>query len=62
LDRRGRQYPADRTIFATIQHPAEEDGSTYETPSTRWPDFRSDVPVRPSVLVVTKRDGAVIGS
>lgn len=49
-------------MFVTIQHPAEEDGSTYENPSTRWPDFRGDVPVRPSVLVITKRDGGVIGS
>ncbi len=54
--------PDDRTMFVTIQHPAEEDGSTYESPSTRWPDFRSDLPVRPSVVVVTRKDGGVIGS
>ena len=47
--------------FAAVQHPGEDKGSTYDTPSTRWPDFRDDTPPRPSVIFVTKRDGGVIG-
>jgi hypothetical protein len=27
-------------MFLAIQHPGEDTGSTFENPSTRWPDFR----------------------
>ena len=50
-----------RTLFLSIQHPAEEDGSSYDQPSTRWPDFRPDMPPRPSVIAITKRDGGPVG-
>ena len=54
--------PDDRTFFGAVQHPADEKNSTFSTPSTRWPDFKEDMPTRPSVVVVTKSDGGVIGS
>ena len=54
--------PDDRTFFAAVQHPADEKDSTFANPSTRWPDFRDDMPTRPSVVVITRADGGVIGS
>jgi secreted PhoX family phosphatase len=54
--------PDDRTFFGAVQHPADEKNSTFSNPSTRWPDFKEDMPTRPSVVVVTKSDGGVIGS
>ncbi|MBX9596641.1 MAG: PhoX family phosphatase, partial [Roseomonas sp.] len=54
--------PDDRTLFLAIQHPGEDTGSTYENPSTRWPDFVAGRPPRPSVIAIVKRDGGEIGS
>ncbi|SFK41386.1 PhoX family protein [Falsiroseomonas stagni] len=54
--------PDDRTLFLAIQHPGEDTGSTYENPSTRWPDFEAGRPPRPSVIAIVKRDGGEIGS
>jgi secreted PhoX family phosphatase len=54
--------PDDRTFFVAVQHPAEEAGSSFDTPSTRWPDFKPNMPPRPSVVAVTKRGGGVVGS
>ncbi len=54
--------PDAKTLFLAVQHPAEERGSTYETPSTRWPDFKPNIPPRPAVMVITKDDGGEIGS
>ncbi|MFQ5776146.1 MAG: PhoX family phosphatase [Kiloniellaceae bacterium] len=54
--------PDDATLFVAVQHPADEKGSSFETPSTRWPDFRADMPTRPSVIAVTKKGGGPIGA
>jgi secreted PhoX family phosphatase len=63
--------PDYRTFFCAMQHPAI-DGveqyakfgrrSTFDDPATRWPDFKPDMPPRPSVVVITKKDGGIIGS
>ncbi|MEF2551738.1 PhoX family phosphatase [Aurantimonas sp. A2-1-M11] len=61
--------PDMQTAFLAVQHPGDggEDWegfgrpSYYEDPSTRWPDFQDDMPVRPSVLAITKQGGGRIG-
>ena len=56
----GPQFTPDNTTFLTsIQHPGED--STYEEPSTRWPDGDEAMPPRPSVVVIQAEDGGPIG-
>jgi secreted PhoX family phosphatase len=56
--------PDDRTLFVAVQHPATDGvkDSNFDTPATRWPDFKDDMPPRPSLVAITRRDGGVIGS
>jgi secreted PhoX family phosphatase len=61
--------PDDETAFVAVQHPADggEDWegfgrpSYYEDLSTRWPDFKDDMPVRPAIVAITKQGGGKIG-
>jgi len=56
------------TLFLAVQHPGDGGDdwegfgrpSYYEDLSTRWPDFDDNLPVRPSVVVVTKQGGGKI--
>ena len=53
--------PTNGTLFVSIQHPGRTDDSDLATAISHWPDGDPHPP-RPSVVVVTKKDGGIIGS
>ncbi|RPF27326.1 PhoX family protein [Georgenia muralis] len=50
----------DDRVLVCVQHPGETDGSTFESPSSHWPDGGGSIP-RPSVAVAWRADGKKIG-
>ena len=62
--------PDLKTLFVAVQHPGTDGtkdyapfgrASTFDDPATRWPDFDPNMPPRPSVLAIRRKDGGKIG-
>jgi uncharacterized protein len=62
--------PDYRTFFVSIQHPGQMPRperrkgreSTFAHPISRWPDYKPDLPPRPSVVAIYRRDGGKVGT
>ena len=59
--------PDGTTLFVAIQHPGEADargsraGVSFDAPTTRFPDYRADMPPRSAVVAIVRDDGGRIG-
>jgi len=49
--------PDGQSLFLAIQHPGDGELASYDSPETRWPDFKELVPPRPAVVVIRKNGG-----
>lgn len=49
------------TLFLCVQHPGLVKGFTSDFPSTLWPDFVPNSFPRPSVVMLSRLDGGVLG-
>jgi secreted PhoX family phosphatase len=54
--------PDNKTFFVAIQHPGETAKATYDKPGSRFPDYRPDLPPRPSVIAIYRDDGGTVGT
>ena len=57
------ETPDGKTIFVNIQHPGENTTSSADTTTftSHWPDGGSARP-RSATIVITKKDGGIVGS
>lgn len=52
--------PDGETFFLSVQHPGER--SSFEKPTTRWPDFDPAMPPRSAIIAIRKTGGGRVGS
>ncbi len=68
----GMNFTSDgQGMTVAVQHPATDGARdyapfgrhpTFDDMPTRWPDFQANMPARPSVVMITKQGGGVIGT